>query len=463
MCVLILAAFVSPVLGTGVLGTMSDVAGTLLMAPVNLVTGIASYVGYGAAESTDEVETPDPPKLNWSKFQICDIRGSVATMLGPLIKHYGLLRLNELDEVLKKVTNQVLKLVETEILNEDMIAPLADLFMTWVDALPDDQRTVFFKNAVIPNVYRFGSKWAKFWMRGRTGCWKMVHKKTAKRIKKKIHEYHEIAVNKLKLQRSQPIQYQLRNMQSSSSSSYCVSSDSVALGSEETRSTPSLSAMLKIDWLDSYEGIDEKIQYEDIIEDIDGSMRGMLEVVKEFYSIEDVNFDLGNFWTKVLRNLLEPVVGIERYRRFHSCQECDGDGVRVSSILRRNKKCEKCDGTGSHARNGVTRTRECKMALTREHSILCRIRDRTVPIFMRWFDEKLPEDQKDQVVTTILGNVELTRIQSAGLKGAGLLSSNLKRYFLKKGINDRITSKIKEYVAILEPQVWKLRSDAKHL
>jgi len=469
MCVLILAASVSPVLGSGILGTVTSAIGSLWTAPRNLVAGV---FGYGDAESSEEDLIQDPeadaPKWMWSKFQFDDISGSVTRLLRPWIKHYKLTGLNDFDEVIKDVTDQVLELLETEVLSRDMIAPLADLFENWVDALPKTQRIDFFVKAIFPNVKELSSisRPVKWFVGGWGGCLKLVHKATAKKIKRKINEYREIARNKLRLQRSQPIQQRLE----------WHSADNVALGSAKAKSGISktksadfqkLKAELKTHFngynrRDTHGKLQIKKIINDIINDVDVRMRRVLEVVTKHYDIRDVNFDLDNFWSKVLRNLLEPFLGMVRYRS--RCQKCGGDGKRKGWLLRkRNKTCNTCGGSGLQ---GDAKIRPVA-------SILNRFRDETVATIMWWFDHKLPADQKYQLVNTIINSPYATAriniklgwfeaipgagwaIKAAGANGVSYTEKG--REWLKDWINGYINSKIEECEAILVPQVARLQ------
>jgi len=430
-----------------------------------------------AAPAAPAAPADNVPKWDWSNFMFCDINRSVTQLLRPWINHYDLSGLNGLDEVIKEVTNGVLGLLETEVLKDGMITPMVDLFMTWVDSELDiSQRKHFFKTVVIPNVESHASRWDRLWM---NKCQqKTIHTKIAKKMKEKVYEYHEIAINKLSFQRNQPIQQRLRDMHSASTDNAALDSEEKEIHPLEGCLPPLLVEALDEEFADSeYKDTDGKLQTGNlinyIIEDVDRGMRRVMQVVKQYYKITDVPFDVGNFWSKVLRNLLEPFVGLERYRL--PCQGrckttatgpghckvatrkclcgsewfdgCGGDGLREGTWRhKRNKTCNACDGTG-FSQDTATRV---------VPSILYLFRDATVLKIMGWVDT-LPEDQREKVVTTILGNADLGWKDRVALNTAGLWSSSWKRDLLEKGINAKVTSKIDEYVAILGPQVTALQ------
>jgi len=104
------------------------------------------------------------------------------------------------------------------------------------------------------------------------------------------------------------------------------------------------------------------------------------------------------FWDTIVRNLMEPIVGIDRYRVFDNCPRCDNGFTQKKPACRkcqRNyarsnfrkrdlctkcvpKPCKKCDGTGE-AKTYTTET-------TKTTSILCDLRDDILPIVLSWID-----------------------------------------------------------------------------
>jgi len=306
-------------------------------------------------------------------LDIDKLERSVKKILRPLIEHAKLLDINETkieharaplkqhrpghlvdtkskwvkcgqwDIVLSDVTREVMDLLNRKVLSADMVEPLCDLFMTWQRELPKKQRTSFYENMLWPNIPdTLKNIKAKI---GIAVGGKFVQNRTAATIQKKIKEFREKYTKKFNDQIGTCKRKIDGRRNPHATEAECKSygckwfSDSIKIGElgpwpkKKFRRSHKQSSLS-----DNEEDSSPRLKFKKYIEDISGSLKILLSSIKKFCRVndcsnkqcgsqnryenehgkcsecrddwnEDVDFDLEQFYTKVLRNLLAPIVG----------------------------------------------------------------------------------------------------------------------------------------------------------
>jgi len=364
--------------------------------------------------------------------------------LRPHIEFYGLLDINKtdkaLDNVLGDIARGVMKVLKRDILSANMIEPLSDLFMRWQKNLPNKQRRDFYGKVIWPALKKAGKidSLSGLFVAGK---FQWVATKTANKIQEELKLYREKFIQKLERQIGEcEKRFTVGELEAQSSRDYKYwwKSENNRKWRQRNAKKSKLSLLA-----DALPGLSE------CIGNVSNSLADVVALFKKLYNIEDVNFNQGRFLTKVLRNLLEPIVGTERYQSSGGC-------TRKKCVDGWYKKRGKLPPFKNQFRRCECVTTLCK----KQKSILYSVRDEILPIFLSWVDG-LPTDHQIRIVDTI--TAKLGWWKKSLLTACGYASPSMKWQKLRAGIKKEVNSEIEKYITILRPQVRELQKDARLL
>jgi len=409
------------------------------------------------------------------------------------------------DTVLQEVAHKVMEVCEERVLTEDMVVPLADLFRRWCKELDSRQKADFI-SYILPkisnkitgsNAFIIGFK--KAWVSavgGNTGGFFGLGRKTKNII---IDKIRDTILKKRRCCIKEFTEQYERAPEEGLLEPWCDSEEE-----PPAKKTSSKRKFNKHNVAESLGWMMEPCIREHLgLTGICGGIRGQS--------------DWRNSWNTVLRNLLEPVVGIERYRVFgvcknpqllekphktekacdkvgncewvydpdydvdnwrcsnsqcnkgitldHKCTKCHGKKVLPSKSCdcegdERCPKCIccKCAGDGRkvelcHNCDGTGKPKEYTTKTCETTSILDDLRDATLPVFFEWMDN-LSKDERNRLIDTIMASKScFTRFGLNWIYGWGKHSKKNKFY---NTIKAKVETSIEKYITILEPQVQEL-------